>query len=202
MRAVIIGSGEIKDYNKIKSLINDGDCVICADGGYDHAVKMGIAPSLLIGDFDSITSMPNDVETLKYPTKKDMTDSELALTVARERGFFEMLLLGFTGDRLDHAVTNILMLQKFSGAVLRDDNNEICALTDKRVIRGKKGDTVSIIPIGGDLCGITTRGLEYPLNDETLYFGESRGVSNVMESDTAVIECKSGMGVVIKVDKV
>ena len=53
MRAVIIGNGDIKDYQYIKSKINDNDFIICADGGYNHAEKMGIVPDVLIGDFDS-----------------------------------------------------------------------------------------------------------------------------------------------------
>ena len=49
MRAVIIGNGDIKDYQYIKSKINDNDFIICADGGYNHAEKMGIVPDVLIG---------------------------------------------------------------------------------------------------------------------------------------------------------
>ena len=48
-----------------------------------------------------------------------------------------------------------------------------------------------------DLEGITTQGLEYPLHDETLFFGESRGNSNVVTDDTCIIEVRSGMGIVI-----
>lgn len=201
-RAVIIGSGSINDYAKIKSLITAEDFIICADGGYDHAAAMGIRPHILIGDFDSIKDMPQDTEILKYPAKKDLTDSELAMKEAQERGFSNMLLLGFTGDRADHTMTNILMLAKFPNAVLRDDNNEIRIIKDRCEIHGKKGDTISIIPIGGDLCGITTSGLEYPLSSETLFFGKSRGVSNVMNSDVCTVECMSGMGMIVKVDNV
>ena len=47
MRAVIIGNGDIKDYQYIKSKINDNDFIICTDGGYNHAEKMGIVPDVL-----------------------------------------------------------------------------------------------------------------------------------------------------------
>ena len=131
MRAVIIGNGDIKDYQYIKSKINDNDFIICADGGYNHAEKMGIVPDVLI-----------------------------------------------------------------------DDNNEIYLLKDKLSLNGKKGQTLSIIPIKNNAVGITTDGLEYPLNDETLYFGSSRGISNIMLADKCNITIKSGMALVIKVERV
>ena len=202
MRAVIIGSGEIKDYDKAKSRISSEDYIICADGGYDHAVKMGVKPDILIGDFDSITNIPDDTEKVQYPTRKDMTDSHIAMELAKEKGYDEMLLLGFTGDRADHSLTNILLLINYPEAVVADDNNEIRLIKDTVELSGSAGDTVSIIPVCGDLTGITTSGLEYPLDNETLFAGDSRGVSNVMTESVCKIKCKSGMGLVIKVDRV
>ena len=52
-RAVIISGGTIRDYSHIKQLIRETDFVICADSGYDHALKMGISSNLVVGDFDS-----------------------------------------------------------------------------------------------------------------------------------------------------
>ena len=202
MRAVIIGSGEIKDYKKAKSRILAEDYIICADGGYDHAVKMGVNPDILIGDFDSISNIPNDTEKVQYPTRKDMTDSHIAMDKALEKGYDEMLLLGFTGDRADHSLTNILLLINYPNAVIADDNNEIRLITNAAEIDGKAGDTISIIPVCGNLEGITTTGLEYPLDNETLYIGDSRGVSNVMTENICQIKCTGGMGLIIKVDKV
>ncbi len=202
MRAVIIGGGAIGDYEKARKKILPDDYIICADAGYDHAVKMGIEPDILIGDLDSISAVPDDVELVKYPTRKDLTDSHIAMETAREKGYEDMLLLGFTGDRADHMLTNILMLTKFPGAVIADDNNEIRTVTDEAELCGKAGDTVSIIPVNGDLTGITTEGLEYPLRGETLYCGESRGVSNVMTADKCRISCDGGIGLIIKVDRV
>ena len=69
MRAVIIGNGDIKDYQYIKSKINDNDFIICADGGYNHAEKMGIVPDVLIGDFDSAKNF----EKVKAVKEKLMT---------------------------------------------------------------------------------------------------------------------------------
>ena len=202
MRAVIIGSGSIKDYEYIKSKIRENDYIICADGGYDHAVKMGLAPDILIGDFDSVLELPKTSEKIEYPARKDFTDGELAVKYAVEHGFDDVLLLAMTGDRADHTITDILLLAQCKKGCIADDNNEIYLLRDSVTISGNTGDTVSIVPVGGDVCGITTTNLEYPLCNETLYFGESRGVSNVMTANECTITAKKGMGLVIKVRKV
>lgn len=198
MRAVIIGNGCIGDYARAKTYIKEGDFVICADGGIRHAVKMGIKADLLIGDFDSSdTSYKDAVKSMVYPTRKDFTDGELCVKYANEHGYDEVVMLGMTGSRMDHSLTDILLLSQCKNGMIADDNNEIYYIKDKLEIEGKRGMTLSIIPLKGDLCGIVTEGLDYPLNDETLYFGESRGNSNVIVADYCSISAKSGEAAVI-----
>lgn len=202
MRAVIIGGGSITDYKYIRSKISADDYVICADGGYDHARVLRVSPDILIGDFDSIKALPEDTKKIKYPVRKDFTDGEIAVKYALEHGFDDVLLLGMTGDRADHTITDILLLTQCKSGAVIDDNNEIYLLRGRLCLNGSAGETISIVPIFGNLEGITSENLEYPLNDETLYFGESRGVSNVMLSNSCTITAKKGMGLVIKVRKV
>lgn len=196
MRAVIIGNGTIENYEFIKSKIRDNDFIICADGGLNHAHMMGIIPDIAIGDFDS-SQKDDDVKTYVYPTRKDFTDGELAVNYAVENGYDEIILIAMSGTRLDHTITDIMLLTKCEGACLIDDYNEVRIVRTCLVLRGYKGKTLSIIPVFGNLEGITTKGLEYPLNGETLYFGESRGNSNVVIDDEFSISVKSGIGIVV-----
>lgn len=202
MRAVIIGNGDIKSYDRIKSKIYRDDLVICADGGYNHAKKMGIIPDVLIGDFDSAKDFETVKNRIEYPARKDFTDGELAVMYAEESGADSVCLIGMTGDRLDHTIADIMLLSKCKNGVLIDDNNEIYLLRDKLTIRGTRGQTLSVIPVFGDAEGLTTTGLEYPLKDETLCFASTRGISNVMTADVCEITIKQGLALVVKVDKV
>lgn len=197
MRAVIIGNGTVLDYELIRSMIKEDDFVICADGGYNHAKKTGIVPDLVIGDFDSSVKPENDIAKFVYPVRKDFTDGELCVKYACEHGFEEIVMLGMTGNRMDHTLTDMLLLAQCKKGCIIDDNNEIYLLRDKFVIENKKGMTLSIIPVNGDLCGLYARGLEYPLNGDTLYFGESRGNSNIITEDYCEITARSGMGFII-----
>lgn len=198
MRAVIIGSGDISDYEYIKGFLRSGDFIICADGGIRHAEAMGIEADILIGDFDSLPpSVKTNAEIIRYPAKKDLTDGELCVEYAAEKGADETLLIGMTGTRLDHTINNILLLFKCRGGRLIDGYNEIYALEGSLEIENRTGKTLSVIPVYGDLEGVVMRGFEYPLNGDTLYFGRTRGNSNVVTDKHAFISAERGRGIVI-----
>lgn len=202
MRAVIIGNGNIKNYEYIKGKINNSDFIICADGGYNHAKVMGITPNVLIGDFDSAKNYESVKDRIEYPTRKDFTDGELAVKYAVEHGYEDIVLIAMTGNRLDHTMADIMLLLECKNGVVIDDNNEIYLLKDSVSVKGSKGQTISIIPLGCDAIGVSTKGLEYPLNNETLYLGSSRGISNVMIEEKCEINITNGMALVIKVEEI
>lgn len=203
MRAVIIGNGDIKDYEYISAKLRKSDYIICADGGYRHAKAMEIKPAVLIGDMDSINSDEKfDGDIINLPVRKDFTDSEVCVKYVLLKDFDDILMLGFTGTRQDHTITNLMLLKQIADngkkAHIVDEHNEIYYTAQENIIYGKKGDIVSIIPFSGDLVGVSTSGLDYPLDNETLFFGESRGVSNVMTSNKCQITIQSGFGLIIK----
>ena len=195
MRAVIIGNGEICNYTYIKSLLRSDDFIICADGGLRHAEKLGISPCIAVGDFDSYEKF-DDIKSIVYPSHKNLTDGEIAVDYAIENGYTDILLLAMTGTRLDHTFTNIFQLAKHGNITLIDDNNEIYFIKDKLVLNGKKGKTMSIIPVFSNLVGVTATGVYYPLNDDALLFGEGRGNSNIITDDVCTVSVKDGMGII------
>lgn len=195
IRAVIICGGKITNYDYIKKQINLDDTIICADSGYNHAIKMQLKPSVLVGDFDSIGEIPTDIKTIQYPTKKDLTDTEIAIEYARERQFKNFLIIAGTGSRMDHSLTNILMLKDFLDrneyAELIDEHNKIMITNSVLNLNGNKNDIVSLIPIS-TCYGVTTKNLEYPLQNATMYVGKGLGVSNTMTQTIASISITSG----------
>ncbi|MCL1924192.1 MAG: thiamine diphosphokinase [Defluviitaleaceae bacterium] len=193
---LIITGGYISDYSyllgKIKDDLSDGMFIICADSGYDYALKMGIAPNVVLGDFDSIKSeVPKSA--LNYPTKKDKTDTELALDYAIEKGAKHITLLGALGTRVDHSLANIMLLFHYreSGAHIRiiNEHNELFLAKEENIIE-RSGETVSLIPLTKSL--VTTKGFEYELLGSELLPGHSLGVSNVSMKENAVIKCYKG----------
>ena len=200
MRAVIITGGRITDYAYIKSQIRNTDTIICADSGYNHAIKMGVRPSIVLGDFDSISHIPTDIKILQYPSKKDETDTEIAIDYARENGFTDFLLLAATGTRIDHSLTNILLLKNFvergEKAMLIDEHNKIMLTNTKLNLEAQPGEIVSLVPL--TTCyGVCTKSLEYPLYEATLQVGKGLGVSNIIASENATVSLEKGLLLVI-----
>ena len=200
---MIISGGAVADYAYTASLLRGDDTIICADSGYDHAVKMGIVPNIVVGDFDSVRGeIPAKMPRLTFPSRKDKTDTEIAIDYARGEGFRDFLLLGCAGNRLDHTLANIFLLKGF---VLRNENVAFCDDFNLVIPMGGGGQVridrpcgtiVSLIALD-DCTGVTTEGLEYPLENAVLRAGDTLGVSNVVAKKPATVFVKSGLLLVI-----
>jgi thiamine pyrophosphokinase len=173
------------------------------DGGAGNALALGLEPGVVIGDMDSIEAeLRGHLERegclfVEHPSRKDETDSELAVKYALSEGATELLILAALGGRIDHTLANVMLLAipELSSASARmiDGDQELLLLRDEIQIEGRPGDTISLLPLGGDVVGIRTEGLEYPLTDEPLEFGTSRGVSNVLVGPRAKVEVEEGL---------
>ena len=207
MKALIIGSGNVSN-DAIRHFLKPDDIIICCDGGSRYLFEEGIIPHYVIGDLDS--SIPEiikffenkNVTFKKFETKKDETDMELCIDFAISLKASEIVILGATGSRLDHTLTNINLLIKADDANVKatiiDKNNQINVTSSSIKIDGRKGDLLSLIPLTTTVEGINTIGLEYNLTDATMYIGKSLGVSNVMENETAIVSIKKGYLLVMK----
>ena len=138
----------------------------------------------------------------RHPSHKDESDLELALLAVTRTGAQWVRVLGAVGDRLDQTLANIALLamDALSGCDVRlvAGRQTLWLIgAGTHTLHGQAGDTISLLPLGGDAQGITTAGLEYPLRDETLRFGPARGVSNVMLGTRAQVRVRQGMLAVV-----
>jgi thiamine pyrophosphokinase len=203
MKAIIIANGQIYDSDLHQSLITPTDLVICADGGASNALALGLQPQVVIGDLDSLDeSLRSRLEKehcqfIAHPAHKDETDLELAVKYAAEQGAQEMLIFGAMGYRLDHALANVLLLALPElcsvTAKILDGRQEVFLIRDEAPIEGQVGDTLSLLPLTEQVTGIYTEGLEYPLENGTLYLGPARGVSNVLTAPQARVRVGQGL---------
>ncbi len=87
-RTVIFLNGSLPDPESVQEMISPGDFLIAADGGARHALELGLVPSVVIGDLDSITDedrrtlVASGTDIQVFPRDKDETDFELALRLA------------------------------------------------------------------------------------------------------------------------
>ncbi len=207
MTCVIFCGGRITNYEYIRKYIGGASLIIAADSGARHCRELGLKPGILLGDFDSISKSDlnalNDDETeiLKFPSEKDMTDSELAIEIALERGCDKIILLGAVGSRLDHSLSNVFLLKKLIDSncegLIVDEKNEIRLIRDCIELNREEDAFVTLLPMAGNAAGVSTQGLRYPLRDATLEAGSSWGVSNEFSADSACVTVKEGYLLVI-----
>ena len=204
MRAIIFANGMMENWPKGLKIDPDSDVIIAADGGVHHCRIWDVTPHVVVGDLDSVDPydlaqlQDKGVEIIRHPCRKDETDLELALKVAVDRNIREMVILGGLGARWDMTLSNVLILAApFLADVkvrLLDENYEIfCIQGGQRIrLKGVSGDVLSLLPLTDAAVGVTLRGLEYSLEDETLNLGTSRGISNLFTGKEVDVELKKG----------
>ncbi len=207
MKAVVFANADISDYSFCMEYLKDS-VIICCDGGMRHAMKLGVVPDYIVGDFDSVEPdvleyyKKRDIELKQVPCRKDETDMELGVNHAVDIGADDITMIGGIGSRVDHTLANIFLLLRIEKAGIMgrcvNENNIITLCTGKTEIYGKKGDIVSFVPITEAVKGVSTEGLEYPLDNAVVYMGSPVGISNVMEGERASYRLESGMALIIK----
>jgi len=184
---------------------SDGvDLVIAADGGARHAEALGRRIDLWVGDGDSIGADElaalerAGVPIRRFPVDKDESDTELALLAALDAGARRVTICGALGGaRVDHELANVWLLghPRLAGCDVRllDAAVRIRLVGPGRIeLGGQIGDLVSLLPFAGDAAGLATEGLRYPLRNESLRSGPSRGLSNVRVAEDASLVVGSG----------
>ena len=206
-RCLIFANGTLPDLDSARRILRADDFILCADGGTRHALTLGLTPGVIIGDLDSIAEaekqkmIAGGVEIIRFPRDKNETDLELALAYAIDHGYREIVIVAALGDRLDQTLGNLSLLtniQLSTFNVQLDDGIEQASFCrDQAHVEGKCGDLVSLIPWGGEVTGVRTEGLRWPLVDDTLFPHKTRGISNEMFGEVARIQIKSGLLLII-----
>ncbi|MFC1899182.1 thiamine diphosphokinase [Chloroflexota bacterium] len=203
MKALILINGELykPDILRRRIITEVFDLVIGVDGGARYSDTLNVTLDAVIGDLDSLSNLEqqsmNSSKVISYPEEKDEIDLELALLYAREQGADQIVMVGVMGGRMDMTIANIMLmthtgLSSCSIEIWHGQETGWGVKPPGKNITGDPGDTISLIPLGGDVSSIITRGLKYPLKGEKLSFGQVRGVSNVMDKTYAYIEFSKG----------
>jgi thiamine pyrophosphokinase len=191
--------------------------VVAADGGARHAAPLGRAIDLWVGDGDSIGEeelaalAASGVRIERASSDKDASDTELAISAALRLGAVGVVIVGaLGGPRVDHALVNVglLAMPGLTGrvATIVDERARIALIRApapdggrvEHPLPGRNGDLVSLLPFGDSVEGVTTDGLAYPLDDEPLWSGRARGLSNVRASSTARVVVRRGLLLVVE----
>ena len=211
MEVLVFAGGDALDPRWHGSLPRDA-FVIAADSGLEHVRALGRRADLVVGDLDSVSeetltlARKSDVPIEAHPADKDATDLELALRAAQRHGADRVTILGAGGGRLDHFLANVLLLAHadFSSFSIQAfvGNAHVHVFRSVVELHGAVGSLVSLLPVGGPARGVRTAGLRWPLADDDLRHGSTRGVSNEMTSDVATVTLREGVLLAIQPDAI
>lgn len=201
--ALVITGGDRLDATFVRRLPVH-DLVIAADSGVDSALALGLVPDIVVGDLDSVSTeglaVVRDLarEIIEMPTDKDVTDTEIALRVAVERGAGEIVVVSPGGGRMDHAhgVVTALFRPDLARcrvqAVIGEAHVHVLHSGDAVSIPRPHAPVLALHAMNGTARGVSTRGLRWNLENHDLEPWVSRGVSNEIVDDTAHVALDDG----------
>lgn len=178
--------------------VKPGDIVLCADGGYEAALHLGLKPDRLIGDMDSrLGDSVVNCPVSRYPVMKDETDTVLCIQEGMAMGIDEFVVLGGMGGRLDHTYANIQTMAyglEQGVTVMLTGQGSTARLLKPGEYRFpyRKGEKVSLFAYSPRVTGVTLRGMLYPLEDGELNTNFPLGISNAVSDIEGTISFQSG----------
>ena len=180
MACYIFGAG---NYYGLSRRPAPGDTVIAADGGWRVCREEGIVPDLLLGDFDSLHTVPDFAHIRRVPVEKDDTDMMLAIKEGLARGETEFHLYGGMGGRTDHTIANLqgllYLAERGAQGWLYGDRERFTAIRNGEIdLPAREKGIVSVFCMGADAQGVTIEGGQYTVHDAVLTASFPLGVSN------------------------
>lgn len=205
-RVLILAGGDLhRDGGHAHLLQGPWEHIAAVDRGAAHAVELGLRPSVIIGDMDSIEPRHRlalaSVPAIVHPADKDKTDTHLAVEWALAQGAREIVIAGGLGNRFDHSLANAQLLlalaRRGARGVITDGRQALYLLDGRLELTAPPGFVLSILPLLPPCRGLTLRGLRWELTDYELAPGDTRTISNEFLDGPARLELREGAALVI-----
>ena len=203
MRGVVITGGKAPQTAVVLRWTESAGIVVAADSGLETAIRCGLHPDFVVGDFDSLGSPEllsdfRESQILRYPRDKEETDTEIAVRVSRERGADEIVIIGGGGGQMAHFVGILSLFDRPDPpSVWVTDSAEFTCVTSSVSITGQAGDLIGFFPIGCERCEMRSEGLKWPLDDVVWNRGDI-GVSNELSGTKAEVQMERGRLLMIR----
>jgi thiamine pyrophosphokinase len=197
LKALIVGNGEPPSRVLFEALsVAMPDLLLCADGGADTVRRYGRDPHAVVGDLDSASvEVLRDVpgtRQVRIDSDNTATDLNKVLNHAVKAGVTAAVLTGVTGGRTDHTLWNLSLLKTYADRLQLQIIDDYCQI--RLLLAGTEthfsahpGRHLSLSPLTGNVCGVTTEGLRWPLLSEDLIAGERDGISNEVVKSPVMI---------------
>lgn len=195
----IISGGQFSPLNDIPP----ASFIIACDRGYEYAVRCGIKPDLIVGDFDSCSvSTESGIPVERFRKEKDDTDTMIAVRHAVENGCTRLDMRCALGGRLDHLLANIqaavYAAQNGAAVHIADESTEIYVVPPCEMsLDRREGFSLSLLAASDECTGVCISGVKYPLSNARISNSFPIGVSNEWRAPSAKFSFSSGILMII-----
>lgn len=189
----VVGAGEWYDFSIKK---REQDLLIAVDGGYDVVKQLNLLPDVVIGDFDSVSQLPEGENCIRLNPIKDETDMLYSIQYAKKTGYTNIYMLGATGgSRISHTFSNIQTLQYFDDlhCFIFDTEEVLFLIKDTSVcFLAECTGYLSVFSLSDKSLGVEEKGLKYEISDAELTSSFPIGVSNEFLGQKSYVSVKKG----------
>ncbi|WP_223600097.1 thiamine diphosphokinase [Chryseobacterium sp. GVT01B] len=173
--------------------------IACTDGAFHYLKRLDFPMDKLdfiSGDFDSHSGSDEEMYQEKFilTLDQDKTDFHKALEIILEKGFSEIDVFGGSGGEQDHFLGNLTVAYTFKDQMeikFYDEFSEYYFIPNHFKLEGAKNRMISLYPFPS-VNNITTKGLNWPLTNETLSITSRIGTRNFAVEDEISVEYESG----------
>jgi thiamine pyrophosphokinase len=168
--------------------------IYSVDGAFHYLQELNIKPDLIMGDFDSITQLPDDIKHIHTPDQ-NFTDFEKALKIIISQGIKKVDVFAANGLEQDHFLGNMttaLCYFKQLDITFYDARQVYYFIQKKISFTQVKGKVISLFPFP-KAKNVTTTGLKYPLVKLNLNMVKNKiGTRNEAIDDVVTIKFTKG----------
>jgi len=170
MKTVILANGKFPEHPIPLNILREANQIICCDGAAVKLEKFGLSPNAIVGDLDSISNELKEKysDRLFHFPDQNSNDLSKAVNWCKNENINNIIILGATGMREDHALGNIGLLCSYAkmgvNVEMVTDYGIFTPILQSMRFESFEGQAVSIFSPRNE-TRVTSQNLEYPLNN-------------------------------------
>lgn len=168
-QTVILADGAFPSHEVPLAALRGAERVVCCDGAVEKLEAAGLEPAWIVGDLDSVSDAVRErhAARLVRMEEQDTNDLAKAFRFCMSRGWHNLAILGATGLREDHTLSNLAWLADFADeapkTLMLTDTGVFTAISASTQFRSYAGQQVSLFAFEPGLS-VYAEGLKYPLD--------------------------------------
>lgn len=113
--AVILGDGDFPSNELPLGILRNASYICCCDGAAVGLIDKGVIPDAIVGDGDSFPDVLKEryKDILHIYDEQEDNDLTKSTRFCAAKGFRKIAYLGATGQREDHTIGNVSLMQRY-----------------------------------------------------------------------------------------